>query len=429
LAVESSSTSTFADAQGPLAAQSEAPTIDVKLLDRSLDELSGNRVKAPPVSVVVINFNYAAFIPDAIQSIRSQDYPHLEVVVVDNASTDNSDQVITSQIAGDPRFKHVRLERNEFAMAAAMQGLAATTAPFVCFVDADDFLFKNYISTHVQAHLALPRGVAFTSSNIVEIDTSGAILSSGRKEFLPNVNADKRGLRSAAAVSRLATITDDDFGRLSEAVVTLSQTKSGWLWSPGTANLYRRSVLEFVKPRIRSADTSILSADGYFARFAHWMAGSALIDIPLSAYRIHGHNVFVKSPSVIGIKGGAGEAVAWVARRRRYLLASVLERASEIAAITSPDRFWVILDQALDALAAGETTRDEPVQSLFVDSFPTLVRTFTLPVVIAELRKRMRRGDLLRIAERAYPDGTEPVIRSLLVRAEFLHYLRRLSRR
>jgi glycosyltransferase involved in cell wall biosynthesis len=429
LAVESSSTSKSAEAQGPLAARPETTTIDVRLLDRSLDELSGNRVKAPPVSVVVVNYNYAEFISDAIQSIRSQDYPYLEVVVVDNASTDNSEEVIASQITGDSRFKYVRLQRNEFAMAAAIQGLAATTAPFVCFVDADDFLFKNFVSTHVQAHLALPRGVAFTSSNIVEIDTSGAILSAGRKEFLPNVNPDKRGLRSTTTVPRIAMIADDEFVRLSDAVVTLSQTKSGWLWSPGTANFYRRSVLEFVKPRIESAETSILSADGYFARFAHWIAGSALIDIPLSAYRIHGQNVFGKNPSVIGIKGGAGEAAAWIARRRRYLLASVLGRAPDISAITAPDRFWGILDQALDALAAGETTRDESVQSLFVDSFPTLERTFTLPIVIAELRKRMRRRDLLQIAERAYPDGTIPAARSLLARAEFRHYLRRLSRR
>ncbi|MEX0590252.1 MAG: glycosyltransferase family 2 protein, partial [Xanthobacteraceae bacterium] len=337
----------FEPRPGPQSASAlAAPKVD----GRSLDELASGEVKLPLASLVLINFNYAQFVGAAIDSIRAQDYPRLEVAVIDNASTDNSREVIAKHVGGDARFKIIHADRNEFVMGAALRGLAATSGEFVGFIDADDCLFSNFVSTHVQVHLALPRSVAFTSSNVVEIAADGAMLAGGRKQVAYKVDPAKRGLRPGHSVPRLATIPDDAYERLGSSVVSLSHTKKGWLWSTGSANFYRRSLLEFARPRCGVDALNILSADGYFARFCHWLAGSAMIERPLSAYRIHGANLFGQTPSMTGFLGGTGRAENWLPRRRRELLRAVLERADEISKRTEPGRFWGILDQAIDAL-------------------------------------------------------------------------------
>jgi hypothetical protein len=400
------------------------------IYDRRLDELSAGDARLPLVSLVLINFNYAQYVGKAIQSIRSQDYPHIEATVVDNASTDTSRDVIAANVANDPRFKIIHSDRNEFVMAAALRGLEASSGTFVCFIDADDFLFSNFVSTHVQVHLALPHGVAFTSGNVVEIAGDGSVLSGGRRHLV-KVNPDKRGLRAADSVLRLATIGDEDFERLGEGVITLSQTKKGWLWSTGTANFYRRNVLEFARPSRSGANLAHLSADGYFARFAHWLGGSALIARPLSAHRIHGGNVFGVGPSMIGMIGGAGRARQWVPERRRYLLRSVIEHADKISERTAPGRFWGILDQALDALdrPLEEELRENSVQAAFADNFAKLVECFGLGPTIIQLRSRLGRAPLWRIVKRAHKGRVPAHVRGLVLRAEIARGLRRLRGR
>lgn len=405
-------------------------TPGLRIGDFPLDELAGGEAKPPLVSLIVINFNYAEFVGRALASIRAQDYPRFEVVVVDNASTDRSAEIIAAQIADDPRFHFIRSEQNNFVMHAALQGLAASSGQFVCFVDADDYLFRNFVSTHVQVHLALPRSVGFTSSNVVEIASDGAILAGSRKGVAVKTNPDKRGLRAANTVPRLATIADDEYDQLNDEIAILSQTKKGWLWSTGTANFYRRNVLEFALPRAGAEEISILAADGYFARFAHWLAGSALIERPLSAYRIHGDNVFGKGPSLMGLNGGGGRAAEWLPRRRRFLLQSVLERASEIADRTAPGRFWGILDQALDALrgSAEQELGDEAVQTIFADAIPSLVAQFGLRTVVVELHKLIPRRHLWRISARVHQDHAR-AMRARLIKTEVRHALRLLLRR
>jgi glycosyltransferase involved in cell wall biosynthesis len=89
----------------------------------------------PTVSILINNYNYARFLGDAIDSALAQTYPNIEVVVVDDGSTDNSREVIAGY--GD-RIRAV-LKENGGQASAFNAGFAVTRGDIICLLDADDF--------------------------------------------------------------------------------------------------------------------------------------------------------------------------------------------------------------------------------------------------------------------------------------------------
>jgi glycosyltransferase involved in cell wall biosynthesis len=92
-------------------------------------------VAKPLVSIVVNNFNYGRFLRQSIESALAQDHPRTEVIVVDDASTDGSVEIIRS--FGD-RIVPVCQERNGGQAAALNAGFAASRGELIIFLDADD---------------------------------------------------------------------------------------------------------------------------------------------------------------------------------------------------------------------------------------------------------------------------------------------------
>ncbi|MCY7374136.1 MAG: bifunctional glycosyltransferase family 2 protein/CDP-glycerol:glycerophosphate glycerophosphotransferase [Spirochaetaceae bacterium] len=94
---------------------------------------------APELSVVVIGYNDRAHLPTAIRSVLDQTLRHLEVIVVDDASTDGSADVAEGIAAADPRVRVVRLQENSGGCSLPRNtGLDAARAPYVMFLDSDD---------------------------------------------------------------------------------------------------------------------------------------------------------------------------------------------------------------------------------------------------------------------------------------------------
>lgn len=252
---------------------------------------------------MVINWNYAAYVGTAIESVLRQDYANFECLVIDNGSSDDSQEVIARHAPEDPRFSVVHLPENLGQLGAAFWALERIKGGFVTFVDADDFLFSNFASTHLQVHLALPQSVALTSSNVVETDAHGRILNCSYSQLATGHEKATKGLRPAAQCFRLPEISEADFAAIQDVTVRIPRHVRGWLWAPGTANMFRRSVLDMV--RIGDGTGRFMRAlDGHFNRLCHTLAGSALIDTCLSGYRMHGGNDFAESESINGIRQG-----------------------------------------------------------------------------------------------------------------------------
>jgi glycosyltransferase involved in cell wall biosynthesis len=101
----------------------------------------------PTVSIVIINYNYGRFLREAIDSALRQTYPHIEVVVVDDGSTDNSREIIASY---GSKVVPV-LKKNGGQGSAFNAGFAVSRGEMVIFLDADDYLFPRAVEQVVTA--------------------------------------------------------------------------------------------------------------------------------------------------------------------------------------------------------------------------------------------------------------------------------------
>ncbi len=96
------------------------------------------------VTVVVLNYNYAGFVAQAIESALAQDHDDTEIVVVDNGSTDTSAQVIAAYAN---RVRIVRQPKNIGQGQGYNLGIEAATGEWIVWLDADDVLDADAISS------------------------------------------------------------------------------------------------------------------------------------------------------------------------------------------------------------------------------------------------------------------------------------------
>lgn len=95
--------------------------------------------QSPDVTVVVISFNDAARLPRAVRSIQRQTLRNLEIVVVDDASTDDTEAVVRAIALKDPRVRYERLAENSGGCSAPRnRGIEVARAPWIMFCDSDD---------------------------------------------------------------------------------------------------------------------------------------------------------------------------------------------------------------------------------------------------------------------------------------------------
>lgn len=98
----------------------------------------------PDVSVVVIVYNDADRLPRAVRSVLQQSLRNLEVIVVDDCSTDSTSAVALELKASDPRVRTLRLAQNSGGCSAPRNaGIAVARAPYVMFLDSDDELPRH----------------------------------------------------------------------------------------------------------------------------------------------------------------------------------------------------------------------------------------------------------------------------------------------
>jgi glycosyltransferase involved in cell wall biosynthesis len=114
----------------------------------------------PLVSVVVPVYNRARLIGRAVGSIAAQTYRNSEIIVVDDASTDDLAGVL-SRIA-HPRLHHIVHSNNRGAAAARNTGVAAANGEYIAFLDSDDLWYPEKLATQVAAMRGQPPAVAGT---------------------------------------------------------------------------------------------------------------------------------------------------------------------------------------------------------------------------------------------------------------------------
>lgn len=108
----------------------------------------------PQVSVIVANHNGARYIEDAVCSIQRQTLADLEILLVDDASTDDSADRVARMAHADPRIRVLRRDRNGGPAATRNQGLDAACGEWTAIVDADDLIHPQRLEHLIQAAVA-----------------------------------------------------------------------------------------------------------------------------------------------------------------------------------------------------------------------------------------------------------------------------------
>ncbi len=196
-------------------------------------------------AAIVTCHNYGRFLAQCLDSLLAQRRPFAEVVVVDDASSDDSADV--AQRYADRGVRYVRGEWRDVC-AARNAGLAATSAPWVAHVDADNWLGPDWLEALAQALADTSVGVAYSAPTIVREDGAPIGPSSAVRPF------DYWGLRqenhvdACALVRREAIAQAGGWHRASARSVLedwhlwLRVSACGWRFAfvPGARWCYRR---------------------------------------------------------------------------------------------------------------------------------------------------------------------------------------------
>lgn len=244
----------------------------------------------PDVGIVIANHNNAAYVENAIESAARQTVRGIRVMVVDDASTDGSDDAVRRCLSNldDSRFRYIGLKSNLGQAGAIRCGLAELGTPFVCFLDSDDVCYETFVERHLVAHMNADFPVALTYCDSHIIDSAGCLLA-GTAWWFDFVS----GAPTTRAIDpSLVPAIDPKTGELvypgNKATTFRDQ------WSPeGATNsmsgmMFRRSFVDLV---LTPPDDELrLFVDFYLSTFACLLTGAIAIHEALYAYRMHGAN-------------------------------------------------------------------------------------------------------------------------------------------
>ena len=127
------------------------------------------------VTVVIPHYNHSHILPRAVASVLAERMPGVEIIIVDDGSTENCEDVLAALEAADPSVRVIRCEKNQGAPAALNVGLAAARGEFVNFLGADDLLIPGFLRTMADALREHP-DAALACGDIVIASTDSRVL-------------------------------------------------------------------------------------------------------------------------------------------------------------------------------------------------------------------------------------------------------------
>ena len=187
------------------------------------------------VSVVIPSFNSQATILEAVQSVLAQSYSNVEVIFIDDGSTDQSIEVLES--ISDPRFLW-ETQKNQGTGAARNHGVRLATGDLLCFLDADDIWAKDKL----ECQLVDIQSAQMVFSNVQEffdksIEMNGvprvlpgyyaSTIMISRKDFL-KVGMFNEGLAVAEFIDWLSRAKDSGLSSyLNQKILTFRRIHQG----------------------------------------------------------------------------------------------------------------------------------------------------------------------------------------------------------
>ncbi len=139
--------------------------------------------KKPRVSVIIPTYNRAHLIERAIQTVLSQTYQDLEIIVVDDGSSDNTEEVVMT--LKDERIRYIRHEENKGAPAARNTGIQAAKGDYIAFQDSDDEWLPQKLEKQMKVFETVSAKVGVVYTGFLRIEND-------KKEYIPYLWVTKK---------------------------------------------------------------------------------------------------------------------------------------------------------------------------------------------------------------------------------------------
>jgi len=141
----------------------------------------------PIVSVIIPTYNRAHVVGQAIECVLHQAFQDFEIIVVDDDSTDNTEDVVKG--FGDPRIYYLRHKQNYGAPQARNSGAEIARGEYLAFLDSDDLWYPNFLEQQLTALMDLPSTVGMSCCNMMQkMGDSGKVVGPGKRSLVFDEN-------------------------------------------------------------------------------------------------------------------------------------------------------------------------------------------------------------------------------------------------
>ena len=159
-----------------------------------------SKILNPEVTIYITNYNYGKYISQAIKSCLNQSFENLEILIIDDGSTDNSHKVINKFTT---KYSNVYaiFKKNQGLIKSCNTGLRAARGKYILRLDADDWLDSNAIEI---MHLNLEKNVdiELIFPDYYEVDPDGKILHTIRRHDFKKVKLFDQPAHGACTLFR-----------------------------------------------------------------------------------------------------------------------------------------------------------------------------------------------------------------------------------
>jgi glycosyltransferase involved in cell wall biosynthesis len=211
----------------------------------------------PTLSVIMPNYNHAHFLPEALEAILSQSYQPMEIIIIDDASTDNSVNIIEAFAREEPRIRLIRSPENRGPIYNATRLLELSCGDYVYGAAADDKVLPGFLEESMRLLARYPQaGLCSTLSR--SIDESG-----GDKGVFPSPLVSHKPLFISPQES-------------------LGMLRKYGSWIKGNTTIYRRNALIAAGGFIPELQAY---TDGFIQQVIALRHGVCFVPKPLACFR------------------------------------------------------------------------------------------------------------------------------------------------
>ncbi len=176
------------------------------------------------VSIITPSYKSAKFISQTIESVLAQTYKDWEMIIVDDLSPDNANEIVEEYIIKDNRIKLIKLEKNSGPAVARNRAIKEAKGRYMAFLDADDLWMPDKLEKQIQ--FMNDNNLSFTYSSYKLIDENNSDLGN----FITKETITYRSMLKTCSVGCLTAIYDTEkLGKVFMPNILKRQDYGTWL--------------------------------------------------------------------------------------------------------------------------------------------------------------------------------------------------------